>query len=378
MLLGQQMIRLSKACLGNEEKEAVMEVLSKEFLGMGPKVIEFESKLEDFFNRPVACVTNGTAALHLALQSCGIGKGDEVLVQSLTYVATFQAISATGALPIPCEINESTYTIDLEDCKKKLSPRTKAIMPVHFTGGVGDLDSIYSFAENNKLRVIEDAAHAMGSSYQNKKIGTFGDIACFSFDGIKNITSGEGGCVVTSDQKIINRLKDLRLLGVINDSKSRSTGQRTWLFDVEEQGWRYHMSDIMAAIGIVQLNRLEEFSQKRKYLARKYDELLNSNPRIRLTANDYSDVLPHIYVVRIKNLMNRDCLQKKLIKDGIQTGIHYQPNHLLKVYRLQAKPYMRKTEDIFNELLTLPLHPDLTLDDISFVSQKLELYLKEH
>ena len=372
------MIRLSKACLGNEEKKAVMEVLSKEFLGMGPKVIEFESKLEDFFNRPVACVTNGTAALHLALQSCGIGKGDEVLVQSLTYVATFQAISATGALPIPCEINESTYTIDLEDCKKKLSPRTKAIMPVHFSGGVGDLDSIYSFAENNKLRVIEDAAHAFGSSYQNKKIGTFGDIACFSFDGIKNITSGEGGCVVTSDPKIINRLKDLRLLGVINDSKSRSTGQRTWHFDVEEQGWRYHMSDIMAAIGIVQLNRLDEFSEKRKYLARKYDELLNSNPRIKLTPNDYADVLPHIYVVRIKNLMNRDCLQKKLIKDGIQTGIHYQPNHFLKVYRLQAKPYMRKTENIFNELLTLPLHPDLTLEDISFVSRKLTLYLEEH
>ena len=373
------MIRLSKSCLGQAEKEAVMEVLSNEFLGMGPKVIEFESHLEDYFNRPVVCVTNGTAALQLALQASGIGEGDEVLVQSLTYVATFQAIFATGAQPVSCEVNDSTCTIDIEDCKKRLSSKTRAIMPVHFTGGVGDLDTTYEFAQSHGLRVIEDAAHAFGSLYKNKKIGTFGDISCFSFDGIKNITSGEGGCIVTDDLKVIKKLKDLRLLGVKNDSDSRALGQRSWLFDVEEQGWRYHMSDIMAAIGITQLKRLDEFSRKRRLLAQKYDKLLISNSRISVLPNDYSEVLPHIYVIRIKNLVDREGLRTKLLNDGVQTGIHYQPNHVLTFFKCQnPTSTLPRTEAIFKELLTLPLHPDLGEADIDFTSQKLKFHLKEH
>ena len=170
------MIRLSKSCLSIQEKQAVMEVLDNEFLGMGPKVGEFEKQLSDFFERPTVCVVNGTAALHLALQVCGVGEGDEVLVPSLTYVASFQAISATGATPIACDVDPIECLLDINDANEKFTAKTKAIMPVHFTGGVGDLNQIYELANSKGIRVVEDAAHAFGTTYQGKRIGAFGDI----------------------------------------------------------------------------------------------------------------------------------------------------------------------------------------------------------
>ena len=197
------MIRLSKSKITDAEKKAVMHVLDREYLGMGQEVLEFEERLTNFFGRPAICVANGTAALHLACQSIGNKSGDEVLVPSLTYVASFQAISANLVKPIPCDINSKTLLIDLNDAKKKITTNTKAIMPENYAGDGSDLDEIYKFADKHKLRVIQDSAHAFGSTFNNKLIGSFGDISCFSFDGIKNITSGEGGCVVSDDLNII-------------------------------------------------------------------------------------------------------------------------------------------------------------------------------
>ena len=256
-------IRLSKCSLSSLEKKAVLKVLNKEFLGMGEEVSIFENNLTKFFGRKSVCLVNGTAALQLALQAIGIKSGDEVLVPSLTYVSNFQSITANNAKPIPCDIYPDSLLIDLSDAEKKLTKNTKAIMPVHYAGGVGNLNDIYKFAKKNNLRVIEDASHAFGSKYKNKLIGSQGDIVCFSFDGIKNITSGEGGCLVTNDTKILNTVEDIRLLGVNNDSQNRVINKRSWTFDVFEQGWRYHMSNIMAAIGIVQLNRFSFLSKKK-------------------------------------------------------------------------------------------------------------------
>jgi dTDP-4-amino-4,6-dideoxygalactose transaminase len=213
-------------------------------------------------------VVNGTAALQLALQAAGIWQGDEVLVQSLTYVASFQAISATGARPVACDVDAETLCLDWRDAEKRLTPRTKAVMPVHYAGGVGALDEIYAFAEKYGLRVIEDAAHAFGTEYQGKKVGEFGDIVCFSFDGIKNITSGEGGCIVTNDEEVLRKVRDARLLGVEKDTEKRFSGGRSWEFDVTAQGWRYHMSNIMAAIGLEQLKRFPENASQRQVLAK--------------------------------------------------------------------------------------------------------------
>ena len=240
--------------MGIEERTSVDHVLKKEFLGMGDEVRQFEEMLEDFFGRPALCVSSGTSALHLSLQALGIGPGDEVLVQSLTYVASFQAISAVGAIPVACDVDPETLCIDLNDANKLITSKTKAIMPVHYSGGVGSLKEVYDFANVNNIRVIEDAAHAFGTIYKGKKVGGFGDISCFSFDGIKNITSGEGGCVVTNDRSVLQKISDARLLGVEKDTEMRFSGNRSWNFDVKIQGWRYHMSNIMAAIGIQQLN----------------------------------------------------------------------------------------------------------------------------
>lgn len=373
----RRLIRLSKSCLGDAEKQAVMGVLEREYLGMGSEVQQFEQALTEFFGRPAVCVVNGTAALHLALQACGIGQGDEVLVQSLTYVASFQAISATGAKPVPCDVDPKTLTLDWRDAAKRLTSKTRAVMPVHYTGEVGDLDGIYAFARQYGLRVVEDAAHALGTVHHDKHVGGFGDIACFSFDGIKNITSGEGGCIVTDDPEVLRKMRDARLLGVEKDTEKRYTGQRSWEFDVTEQGWRYHMSNIMAAIGIEQLKRFSQMAATRQRLARRYDELLQNHPRIRFLPHDYDVVVPHIYVVRIKGMPDRKALQAQLLEHGIQSGIHYQPNHVLSFYRDLAALPLTVTDEVFSELLSLPLHPDVTDQDVEFICTHLKTLLRD-
>ena len=196
MMMFMRNIRLSKSCIGKEEIDAVTDVLHREYLGMGQDVHKFEDDLKDFFGRDVTLVNTGTAALHLAVQGVGIKDGDEVLVQSLTYVACFQAIRATGGIPVACDVDDDTLTIDLDDAERKLTPKTKAIMPVHYAGQCGNLDAIYEFAKKHNLRVIEDASHAFGTYYKGRLIGSFGDVVCISMDGIKNITSGEGGMII--------------------------------------------------------------------------------------------------------------------------------------------------------------------------------------
>jgi dTDP-4-amino-4,6-dideoxygalactose transaminase len=366
--MSKEFIRLSKSCLNHKEIESVTKVLTSEFLGMGQEVGKFEEMLTDFFGRPALCVSSGTSALHLALQAIGVGPGDEVLVQSLTYVASFQAISAVGAVPIACDVDLKTLCIDLNDAEKLITPRTKAIMPVHYSGGVGSLENVYDFSDRYGLRVIEDAAHAFGSLYKKKRVGGFGDIACFSFDGIKNITSGEGGCIVTSDIDVLKKVSDARLLGVERDAEKRLLRERSWDFDVSAQGWRYHMSDIMAAIGIEQLKKFPKFAKKRQELAKLYDYYF-LNTDIKFIKHDYTKVVPHIYTVKIPNNINRDMIKNCLEKKGVQTGVHYQPNHTLSLYKNEVKKEV--TDRLFKSILTLPLHPDLDKRDIEYISESL-------
>lgn len=367
----KQVIRLSKSCISEAEKIAVMGVLGREYLGMGAEVERFEQALTEYFGRPAVCVVNGTAALHLALQASGIGHGDEVLVQSLTYVASFQAISATGAIPVACDIDPATLTLDWRDAEKRLTSKTKAVMPVHYAGSVGSLDEIYAFAQRHGLRVVEDAAHAFGTTYKNRRLGSFGDISCFSFDGIKNITSGEGGCIVTDDSNLLRRVRDARLLGVEKDTDKRYLGQRSWEFDVSEQGWRYHMSNIMAAIGIEQLKRFPAMAATRQELARGYDRLLKGCSELKLLNNDYDAVVPHIYPVQISPGIDRESLRAKLESAGIQTGVHYLPNHRLNLYKARQVDPLPHTESIYPTLVSLPLHASLTVEDVEKVCSEL-------
>jgi len=365
-------IRLSKSCIGDAEKLAVKRVLDRGFFGMGQEVNAFEQALSTFFDRPTVCVVNGTAALHLALQAAGVGKGDEVLVQSLTYVASFQAITATGAKPIACDILASTACIDLSDAERKITPKTKAIMPVHYAGGVGNLDDLYNFADSHGLRVIEDAAHAFGTIYKGQKVGAFGDIACFSFDGIKNITSGEGGCIVTDDQKVLKQIRDARLLGVENDTDKRFSGERSWDPDVHSQGWRYHMSDIMAAIGITQLDNFQYHKNRRQALAKCYVDHLKEMKSISIFKHNYNEVVPHIFVIVLGEDIDREGLIRYLTEHGIPAGIHYKPNHLLSYFSSGINENLPVTDTLYPGLLTLPLHPELSFEDIETIVKLLK------
>lgn len=368
----KNLIRLSQSVVGTSEANAVARIIVEDgYLGMGKEVQAFEREIAEFLTVPpdsVICVNSGTAALHLSVEAV-TKPNDEVLVQSLTFLATFQAISAAKAIPVPCEVVPETITIDLKDAEKKLSDRTRAIMPVHYASNPGNLEDIYKFAEKYGLRVIEDAAHAFGCEYQNKLIGSFGDIVCFSFDGIKNITSGEGGCVVTADKKVIQYVKDARLLGVHRDTEKRYQGQRSWEFDVTGQGYRYHMSNLFAAIGRVQLKRFEkEFKPRRIELARRYRSALCNVPGLKLIECDPSSIVPHIFPIIVLD-GKRNALRQFLTDNGIECGIHYKPNHLLSFYGAK-KEMLPVTEKLYEQLLTLPLHPGLTDEEADYVIEK--------
>ncbi len=256
-----------------------------------------------------------------------------------------------------------------------MTNKTKAIMPVHYASRVVNLDEIYAFAKNYNLIVIEDAAHAFGTIYKGMKVGSaqyldysttkllnHSTIVCFSFDGIKNITSGEGGAVVTNDDKVAEFVMDARLLGVQKDTEKRHQGIRSWEFDVTHQGYRYHMSNLFAAIGLVQLERFEnEFKPARQKFAKRYHEALRYIEGLILFPDDYDRIVPHIFPVRILN-GRRNGLRQYLLDNNIECGIHYYPNHMLTYYGAR-KGELPVTEQIYSELLTLPLHPDLTQEE---------------
>lgn len=371
-------MRLSKSVIGELEAEAVRKILIEDgYLGMGSEVGRFEEDIADYLcvnKSNVVCVSTGTSALHLAVEAI-TEAGDEVIVPSLTFLSSFQAISGARAIPIACEVYDDTLTIDIEDAEKKITSKTKAIMTVHYASNPGNLEKLYKLANKYNLRVIEDAAHAFGCIYKEKKIGSFGDIVCFSFDGIKNITSGEGGAIITSDEKVLSIVKDARLLSIEKDSDKRYLGQRSWDFDVTRQGYRYHLSNIFAAIGRVQLKRLDtDFAPQRKKLISKYKELLGSNKNIKLQLqNEDSIIIPHIFSIRLLN-KKRDELITELKNNNIPTGIHYKPNHLLTLYN-NKHTTLPITENIYKEILTLPLHPELEIIDVENICSLILKYL---
>lgn len=359
-------IRLSKCSVGEEEKAAVARVLDSEFLGMGKEVQAFELELQNFFGTKnhVICVNTGTAALHLALLGLDIGPGDEVLVPSITYVASYQAISATGAKAVSCDVNPRTGFLDVKDAEKRITPNTKAIMPVHYASQTSGLKEVYELAKRKNLRIVEDAAHSIGGYSDGKRVGLEGDIICFSFDGIKNITSGEGGAVVTGDKKLAQRIQDARLLGVEKDTEKRFSQGRSWVFDVQHQGFRYHMSDIMAAIGREQLKKIEKLAARRKELVQVYLKELKGSANVKLLDINFDGIVPHIFVVLV-NPQRRDELMIELKEKGVATGLHYHPNHLLSYYKPQYS--LPGAESFGASMLTLPLHPDLGEDDVQYV-----------
>ena len=371
-------IKLSKSIVGQKEIDAIAEVILNDgYLGMGQEVQRFEIEIARFLGIPanrVVSVNSGTSALMLSVRAI-LQPDDEVLVQSLTYVSSFQAIIAAGAVPIPCEVKSSDATIDLKDAAERITKKTKAIMPVHYASNPGDLEAIYNFAKNHNLRVIEDAAHAFGCSYNGKMIGSFGDVQCFSFDGIKNISTGEGGAIVSTDEAFLKCVKDARLLGVENDTERRFIGERSWNFDVKRMGFRCHLSNILAAVGRIQLQRFpNEFAPKRIALARRYREKLSGLSNIKMFETNLGLIVPHLQPILVAN-GSRNELQLKLGSEGVGTGIHYKPNHLLSLFG-NGRSNLPVTEKLYSQLLSLPLHPGLDTNDVDRVCRIIEEHSK--
>ncbi len=364
------MIQVSAPDLGEAEAAAVARILETGYLAMGEEVRAFERELEEFLGggRRVACTGSCTAALHLALQALGIGPGDEVLAPSLTYAATFQGILASGARPVACDVRPEDGLLDLADAARRLGPRSRAVVPVHYAGYPGDWKRIYAFAEEHRLRVVEDAAHAFGSRYGGRRIGSIGDVVCFSFDPIKNITSGEGGAVVSDDDAVVSRVREARQLGIpcredeIGLAEAQAGREE---YEIREPGWRYQMPNIMAAIGRVQLSRFEsELLPRRTMLARAYRERLSGIARVALLESD-ENVVPHLFPVRILGGA-RDAVRRSLAGRGYETAVHYKPNHLHPLFRTEHR--LPVAERLYEELLSLPLHSGVTprhIDEIA-------------
>ncbi|MBR2534211.1 MAG: DegT/DnrJ/EryC1/StrS family aminotransferase [Erysipelotrichaceae bacterium] len=371
------MIKVSRGCCGQEELDQVKEAFDYGYFGLAYKVNEFEQEIQKFIqtDREVICTCNGTAALHLALDAIGVSEGDEVILPSFTFVATAQAISSCGANPVFVDVDEETMLIDIEDVRRKITDRTKAIVPVHYSGAVCDMEALLKIKEEYGIRIIEDAAHAFGSVYKGKKVGSFGDIACFSFDSIKVMTCGEGGCIITNDKDAAELIRIKRLLGI--DRKTMHTTdwkKRSWKYDVPVTGYRYHMSNINAAIGLAQIKKLNGFIDYRKKVAKSYNSLLSDIPEIKLPVYDIDTITNFMYVIRVKN-GKREELKQYLMDHDIESGISYIPCHTFSLYK--GNNHLPATEKIYEELLCLPIHPEITESDLKEVSDRIHEFFRK-
>ena len=365
-------IKLSSAFFGEEEARAVERVLAGQVVNMGKEVFMFEQELEEFFgnlNAKVTCVHSCTAALQLALQACDIKPGDEVLVPTFTFVATFQAVAANGAIPIPCDVDIEDGFIDLKDAESRITKKTKSIIPVLFAGCDSKIKKVYELAKKYNLKVIEDAAHSFGDENIAKRDGIF----CFSFDPIKNISCGDGGCILTQQKEVTERLKDMRLLGVIGDTECRFSGKRSWGADVQEKGWRLHMNNIAAAIGREQLKKFDRIKKARQRNAKLYKQHLSNIKEIQLMPINTDTAVPHIFPIIVNN-GKRDCLKQYLADKGIETGVQYKPNHLLTFF---SKGYnLPKAEELYSKILSIPIHPFVTESEIYYIIENIKQYFK--
>ena len=362
------MLPVSRPSIGSEELEEVKKVFDTGWLGLGAVVYEFENRIKKYLGaKNVIAVNTGTTALHIALDAFGITEGDEVIVPSLTFCACIQVITALRSIPVFCEVDPDTLNIDIEDVRKKITPKTKAIIPVHYCGNACDMDSLLDIGRKHSILIIEDAAHAFGSSYKGKKIGSFGDVTCFSFDPIKNITCGEGGAVVCSDDAIAEEIRRKRILGIDKDTWHRYKNERSWFYEVTTQGYRYHMSNINAAIGLAQFKKFESFIHRKKEIVQKYNDAFMNIDGLKRLSWDLNETAPFTYIIRVLNGAREDLIEF-LKEKGVGTGVHYIPNHLHPFFRPFATS-LPITEKIGEEILTLPLYSDMTDQDVDIVIQ---------
>ena len=370
-------IPVLKPAIGEEEIKAAAEVLRSGWLGLGPRTEEFERQFAAYIGAPYAVALNsGTAALHLAVEALGIAKGDEVIVTPMTFVSTVHAISYVGAVPIFADIVPDTMNIDIYDIERKITDKTKAIMVVHLAGHPCDMDKINELAGYHGLHVIEDAAHACGAKYKGRYVGSGANLTCFSFHAVKNLTCGEGGAVTCTNEWYERYFKEMRWVGISKDTWVRSSKEKAyaWQYWIEKVGYKYHMSDINAAIGLVQLGKLEMLNEKRRVIAQKYTEGLEDLEWLELPyEKSYAESSWHLYQVKVQDQDIRDSFMQHLKDNDISPGVHYMPIHLQPCYR-GVKAIVPVANRIWKRMLTVPLYPDMTDDEVNKVVEVIRQY----
>lgn len=368
------MIPIFKPALGKDELRAIKDSFDSHWIGLGPKTKKFEEEFAKYTGAKHAISLNScTAALHLGLLALNIKKGDEVLISSITFASTGHSVLFCNATPIPVDVNQETLQMDIADLKRKISPKTKAIVPVHYGGHPCDMDEILEIARKHGLYVIEDAANCAGAEYKGKKIGNLdSDFTCFSFEAKKNMTTGDGGMITTNkDKKVVEKIKRLRWAGMDKDTHKRFSGEsEPWDYDVVELGYKYNMNDIQAAIGLEQLKKLDIMNEKRRNIAKKYNEAFKDAKWLKIPVEKkYVKNAYWLYILRIED-GNRDELLRYMLKRGISANTNFKPLHLFSFYR---KFYEKNGIEVscpvaereWRKLFVLPLYPDMTHKELN-------------
>jgi len=369
------MISLFKPQVGEEELQAIKEVFESGWLGLGPKTAEFEDMFAKYIGANYAVgVNSATSALDLSLKLLNVKHGDEVIVPTITFVSTAHVVAYNLATPIFVDVDKNLL-MDLKDVARKITPRTKAIIPVHYGGRPVDMDKLFEMAitKEGSVPIIEDAAHACGSIYKGKKCGSLGDIGCFSFHAVKNLCTGDGGALTFNNSFMNERAKKLRWLGINKGTWDRTDGNKSywWEYSVDEIGLKCHMNDIQAAIGLIQLKKLDKMNKRRAEIAGMYTEGLKGVVETPMMDTPNSQSSWHIYCIKCDN---RNGLSEHLKSIGIVTGVHYSPIHLYRCYGNITK--LPRAEKLFERILSLPMHPNLTDEEVYQVIQEIIFYYK--
>jgi dTDP-4-amino-4,6-dideoxygalactose transaminase len=373
-----KMIPVFKPLIEQEEIDASRESLELGWLGMGSYVSKFEETVKNIIgveDRYVAAVSTGTAGLHIALLVAGVGPGDEVIVAAFNCSADFQAIGWVGADIVFCDCDDDTLELDLERAEELVTPKTKAIIVMDYDCILSDHEAIAMFAKKHGIRVIHDAAHSFGSKYKGKMVGSFSDICVFSHDPVKTVTCLDGGTVVVKTEEELKYVHELRLLGMQQPATVMYKNQRAWTFDVERVGFRYHMLNMHAAIGLAQLGKLDVIAESRRNASRRYNELLSDIPMVRCPKTDFEGVNPFLYYIRVPE-QHRDNLRAYLKENGVDTGIHWQPGHQFSLWKNCQSGNLAVTDRVGKEILSLPLYSKMPIPVVEEVAAKVRSFFE--